>query len=123
MRRRVREHLPKSVPRGGTDDESSHPVDGGLLGGTTIRYNEAGFASVLTLCPGATESEAAANQGIDMSALPEVMAAEEVARLTLENLPNGPVFISSDYYRATFETLLSMPRRDALMAMAGQMNH
>ncbi|WP_433526029.1 SDR family NAD(P)-dependent oxidoreductase [Nocardia pseudovaccinii] len=75
---------------------------------------------VLTLCPGATESEAAANQGIDMSTLPEVMSAEEVARLTLENLSNGPVFISSDYYRATFETLLSMPRRDALMAMAGR---
>ncbi|WP_063039441.1 SDR family NAD(P)-dependent oxidoreductase [Nocardia pseudovaccinii] len=76
---------------------------------------------VLTLCPGATESEAAANQGIDMSTLPEVMSAEEVARLTLENLANGPVFISSEYYRATFETLLAMPRRDALMAMAGQM--
>ncbi|MEV5835069.1 SDR family NAD(P)-dependent oxidoreductase [Nocardia sp. NPDC052112] len=76
---------------------------------------------VLTLCPGATESEAAANQGIDTSALPEVMSAEEVARLTIENLPDGPVFVSSDYYRATFETLLSMPRRDALMAMAGQM--
>ncbi|WP_218007793.1 SDR family NAD(P)-dependent oxidoreductase [Nocardia vinacea] len=76
---------------------------------------------VLTLCPGATESEAAANQGIDMSTLPEVMSAEEVAQLTLENLSDGPVFISSDYYRSTFETLLSMPRRDALMAMAGQM--
>jgi short-subunit dehydrogenase len=73
---------------------------------------------VLTLCPGATESEAAAKQGIDISTLQNVMSAEEVARLTLENIGNGPTFFSSESYRANFEALLSMPRRDALMAMA-----
>jgi short-subunit dehydrogenase len=73
---------------------------------------------VLTLCPGATESEAAGKQGIDISTLQNVMRADEVARLTLENIRNGPVFFSSEYYRANFDKLLSLPRRDALMAMA-----
>ena len=76
---------------------------------------------VLTLCPGATESEAAAKQGIDIATLQNVMPADEVARLTLENIGNGPTFISSDHYRASFAQLLAMPRRDALMAMAGAM--
>jgi short-subunit dehydrogenase len=77
---------------------------------------------VLTLCPGATESEAAGKQGIDMSKLQNVMRADDVARLTLENIQNGPVFFSSEYYRANFDKLLSLPRRDALMAMARAMN-
>jgi len=73
---------------------------------------------VLTLCPGATESEAAARSGIDVSKLQNVMKAEDVVRLTLENIRNGPTLISSDHYRAMFDKLLSLPRRDALMAMA-----
>ena len=73
---------------------------------------------VLTLCPGATESEAAGLQGIDISTLQNVMSAEEVARLTLDNLRNGPLFFSSEPYKANFDKLLSLPRRDALMAMA-----
>jgi short-subunit dehydrogenase len=76
---------------------------------------------VLTLCPGATESESAGLQGIDISTLKNVMASDDVARLTLENIQNGPVFFSSEYYRANFEKLLSMPRRDALLAMASSM--
>lgn len=73
---------------------------------------------VLTLCPGATESEAAGKQGIDISTLQNVMSAPEVARLTLENIRKGPVFFSSEYYRANFDKLLSLPRRDALIVMA-----
>jgi short-subunit dehydrogenase len=76
---------------------------------------------VLTLCPGATESEAAANQGIDPSTLRNVMSASTVAELTLANIDNGPIFISSDHYKAAFEQLLSMPRQQALMAMARSM--
>ena len=76
---------------------------------------------VLTLCPGATESESAGLQGIDISTLRNVMASDDVARLTLENIQNGPVFFSSEYYRANFEKLLSMPRRDALLAIARSM--
>lgn len=76
---------------------------------------------VLTLCPGATESEAAAKQGVDISKLQHVMPAEDVARLTLENIQNGPTFFSSEYYKANFDKLLSLPRHDALMAMAGAM--
>src|SRR5262249_50083087 len=76
---------------------------------------------VLTLCPGATESEAAAKQGLDPSKLHNVMRADEVARLTLENIRNGPIYFSSEYYKATFDNLLSLPRRDALLAMAKSM--
>jgi uncharacterized protein len=76
---------------------------------------------VLTLCPGPTESEAAARQGVDISKLQNVMAAAEVAELTLHNIQNGPTYISSEPYRATFEKLLSLPRRDALRAMAASM--
>lgn len=73
---------------------------------------------VLTLCPGATESEAAGKQGMDISTLKNVMRADEVAQLTLENIRNGPLYFSSEYYKANFDKLLSLPRRDALMAMA-----
>jgi short-subunit dehydrogenase len=73
---------------------------------------------VLTLCPGATESEAAGLQGIDIATLQNVMPAAEVARLTLENITNGPTFFSSNYYKGNFDKLLALPRRDALMMMA-----
>jgi len=73
---------------------------------------------VLTLCPGATESEAAGNQGIDISKLQNVMTAEAVARLTLDNIQNGPTFFSSEPYKAQMDQLMSLPRRTALMAMA-----
>ena len=76
---------------------------------------------VLTLCPGATESEAAGKQGVDITTLRNVMPADEVVRLTLDNIRNGPVFFSSEYYRANFDKLLSMPRRAALLAMAQAM--
>jgi hypothetical protein len=45
------------------------------------------------------------------------MLPDEVARLALENITNGPVYIPSA--QAIFEQLLAMPRRDALTAMAG----
>ena len=54
---------------------------------------------VLTLCPGATESEAAARSGVDPAKLQNVMSAAEVALLALKNLPFGPTFISSEHYR------------------------
>ncbi len=73
---------------------------------------------VLTLCPGATESEAAAKQGIDPAMLQHQMPARDVAQAALAHLREGPTFISSDHYRASFAALTSMPRRDALMAMA-----
>jgi short-subunit dehydrogenase len=76
---------------------------------------------VLTLCPGATQSEAAARSGLDLSKMQNVMKAQTVAQLALDNIRNGPTFISSDHYRATFDRLLAMPRRDALLAMAAGM--
>ncbi len=76
---------------------------------------------VLTLCPGATDTEAPRLQGIDPATLQNVMSADEVANLALENIQNGPTYIPSAHYKASFERLLSMPRRDALLAMAKSM--
>ncbi len=76
---------------------------------------------VLTLCPGATESEAAGKQGIDIKTLQNVMPARDVAHLTLENLGNGPTFFSSEFYKANFDQLLALPKQQALMAMAAGM--
>jgi len=76
---------------------------------------------VLTLCPGATDTEAPRLQGIDPATLQHLMSPDDVARLTLENLRNGPTYIPSEHYKASFERLLSMPRRDALQAMARSM--
>jgi short-subunit dehydrogenase len=76
---------------------------------------------VLTLCPGATDTEAPVLQGIDPATLRNVMSPDEVAALTLDNLKNGPTYIPSAHYRALFEQLVAMPRREALLAMAGNM--
>jgi uncharacterized protein len=76
---------------------------------------------VLTLCPGATDTEAGARQGFDMKKIPNLMAPDDVARLALQNISNGPLYIPSEHYKATFERLLAMPQRDALLAMARSM--
>ncbi len=72
---------------------------------------------VLTLCPGATESEATAN----MPSAANLQAAAEVARLTLDNLREGPTFVPHQHYRDMFEGLRTMPRREALTRMAQSM--
>ena len=72
---------------------------------------------VLTLCPGATDTEAPVLQGIDPSTLKNLMSPDDVARLALQNIKNGPLYIPSDHYRAVFEHLLAMPKEDALRAM------
>ncbi|HEX7822979.1 MAG TPA: SDR family NAD(P)-dependent oxidoreductase [Sphingobium sp.] len=73
---------------------------------------------VLTLCPGATESEAAARQGLDPATMTDQQTPEEVAKLALDNLRNGPIFIPHPHYKAMFDQMLAMPRPQALMAMA-----
>lgn len=73
---------------------------------------------VLTLCPGATETEAAEKQGLDPSKIQNQQSPDDVARLTLDTLKGGPTFIPHPHYRATFDQLLSMPRPQALAAMA-----
>lgn len=72
---------------------------------------------VLTLCPGATESEATAN----MAGIAHLQPAAEVAQLALDNLREGPTFVPHAHYREMFERLRSMPRRDALAGMAHSM--
>lgn len=73
---------------------------------------------VLTVCPGATESEAAAKQGIDIAQLQNVMPARDVARTSLDAIAEGPTFFPSAFYKASFDHLLALPRREALGAMA-----
>lgn len=72
---------------------------------------------VLTLCPGATESEA--TEG--MAGIANLQPAAEVARLALDALREGPTFVPHAHYRDMFERLRTMPRRDALIAMAQSM--
>ncbi|WP_375293451.1 SDR family NAD(P)-dependent oxidoreductase [Novosphingobium sp. G106] len=76
---------------------------------------------VLTLCPGPTESEAAELQGMDISQAEGLMSAEDVARTTLENIDNGPTFLSHSGYRVTMEHMMKMPRRDVLAGSARAM--
>jgi len=76
---------------------------------------------VLTLCPGATDTEAPRQQGIDPATLNNLMSPEDVARLTLENIQNGPLYIPSEHYKTSYKQLLSMPRGDALLTMARHM--
>ncbi|MDE2404425.1 MAG: SDR family NAD(P)-dependent oxidoreductase [Sphingomonadales bacterium] len=75
---------------------------------------------VLTLCPGPTESEAAARQGVDMAAVAQ-RPAIDVARETLDRLDQGPTFVSDAKYQAMFDAMRAMPRREALTAMAAGM--
>ncbi len=76
---------------------------------------------VLTLCPGATDTEAMVVAGVDPSTLQSLQQPEEVAQLTLENLKNGPVYIPSEHYRGLFGQLLEMHRGEALAVMAKRM--
>ena len=76
---------------------------------------------VLVVCPGATATEALARSGMDPAKMPNVMSADEVAQISLENMRNGPLLFPSEPYKAQFDQLLAMPRRDALTAMANAM--
>ena len=76
---------------------------------------------VLTLCPGATESEATAKYAEKYAAVPNMQPAREVAQLTLDNITYGPVFVPNAHYKAQFEQLTAMPRAQAVVAMASAM--
>ncbi|GLY03192.1 MULTISPECIES: SDR family NAD(P)-dependent oxidoreductase [Actinoplanes] len=76
---------------------------------------------VLTLCPGATDTEAPAKQGIDPATLHHLMSPEAVVDSALANLGVEPLHVPSDHYRQSMEGLRAMPRRDALTAMARAM--
>jgi short-subunit dehydrogenase len=76
---------------------------------------------VLALCPGSTDTETHALQGIDSSKLEGMMSAEAVAREALDNIQNGPVFVSGDANREMFGAVTAMPRREALLMMAENM--
>lgn len=73
---------------------------------------------VVTLCPGATDTEAMAKQGIDPRRLEHLMSPDEVAALTIANLDHGPTFFSDERYLDKFHALTQMPRREALTMMA-----
>lgn len=76
---------------------------------------------ILACCPGATDTEAGVRAGIDMSKIANVQAPRELAALTLDNLANGPAYYPNAAYKAQFDQMLSMPKPDALRAMAAGM--
>jgi len=76
---------------------------------------------VLTLCPGATDTEGLRRSGFDPSKMPHVMSAEQVAALALANIDKGPILVSSEYYTQMFDQLTAMPRDKALRIMAQNM--
>ncbi|MCX2982236.1 SDR family NAD(P)-dependent oxidoreductase [Halieaceae bacterium IMCC14734] len=76
---------------------------------------------VLGLCPGSTDTEAHALQGIDQSKLEGMMSATEVASLALENITEGPIYIAGEQNQQMFASITEMPRRDALLMMAQTM--
>jgi short-subunit dehydrogenase len=76
---------------------------------------------VLALCPGSTDTETHALQGIDSSKLEGMMSAEAVAQEAIDNIQNGPVFISGAANREMFSAVTAMPRREALLMMGENM--
>lgn len=70
---------------------------------------------VLTLCPGATQSEATEAVGMKQE---DCQPAREVAQLALDRIQDGPTFVPSDRYRAMFEQLRAGPRPETLARMA-----
>jgi short-subunit dehydrogenase len=76
---------------------------------------------VLALCPGSTDTEAHALQGIDQSKLGDMMTAAEVTELALSNIANGPVFIAGEQNQALFAGVMVMPRKEALLIMGDAM--
>jgi len=70
-------------------------------------------------CPG--DTDALRRSGMDPATVPNVMSPDEVARLALENITNGPVYLPSPHYAAMFKQVLATPTRDALTSMAGSM--
>lgn len=73
---------------------------------------------VLALCPGSTDTEAHALQGIDTATLEGMMSPRDVVLEALANLRNGPVHVAGEQNRALFAALAGMPRREALLQMA-----
>lgn len=73
---------------------------------------------ILTVCPGATESEGSARYAAQYGPIPNLQPAREVAALTLDNIAEGPTYLPHPVYKAMFEQMTAMPRRDALNAMA-----
>jgi len=78
---------------------------------------------VLALCPGSTNTEAHAIQGIDQSKLDGMMDPLEVVNLALENIANGPVYIAGEENQQNFGALTGLPRRDALLLVAENMKN
>ena len=81
---------------------------------------------ILTLCPGATESEAAAKQGVDPALLRNQLPAADVARATLAHITEGPTFFSSDFYKADmagFRKTIDVSMWGAFYVLRAATNH
>lgn len=73
---------------------------------------------VLTLCPGATDTEGLRKAGFDPSRIPHIDQPDTVAKRALAEIANGPTYVSNHHYRQLFEQLTSMSRDQALLTMA-----
>lgn len=70
---------------------------------------------VLVIEPGSTDTENYARQGMDASQSDSVWHPDDVARMGLENIANGPVLPVGD--KTEYQSIMAMvgmPRRDAL---------
>jgi len=74
---------------------------------------------VLVLAPGATDTEAAALQGMDSAQIPNLMAPREVVEMALARLGDGPLYVPGAINRAMVRFLTLLPRRWAV-TMAGK---
>ncbi len=83
---------------------------------------EADNIDTLVLAPGSTDTEAIDLQRVDRSKLAGLMSPDEVAKIGLDNLANGPMIIAGEENTQLFEGLAAMPRRDALRMMAQTMS-
>lgn len=74
---------------------------------------------VLVLAPGATDTEAAALQGLDSKQFGNLMPPRQVAQMALDHLGNGPIFVPGAANRAMVRFLGLLPRRTAI-TLAGK---
>ncbi len=72
---------------------------------------------VVAVCPGSTDTEAHALQGVDRAKVSGMMSPASVVQLTLDKLTDGPTFIAGEQNEAMFSAIAAMPRRDALVML------
>ena len=76
---------------------------------------------VVALCPGSTDTEALDLQGVDRSKLDAMMSPEQVAKESLANIGEGPVYIVGSENRQKCTALGQIPRKEILVKIGQAM--